>query len=63
MSSAEFIQEAAQNKNGIHKGKRSIWFNGTKTNRETGQKIEYAKNQFSKYEVTDFSVFNSKSAL
>ena len=38
LSSEEFIAEAAQNKNGKNAGKRSIWFNGYKTNKETGER-------------------------
>ena len=38
MSSKEFIKEAVQNKNGLNKGKRSIWFNGTKTDKDTKKK-------------------------
>jgi len=57
MSSKDFIKEAVQNKNGKNIGKRSIWFNGTKTDKETKQKIEYPKPQFDKYIVKDFSIF------
>ena len=54
MTSKEFIAEAVQNKTGKNKGKRSLWFNGTKTDKATGQKIEYCKKQFEKYVATDF---------
>jgi len=54
MTSQEFIAEASQNKTGNNKGKRSIWFNGTKTEKDTGQKIEYCKKRFEKYVVLDF---------
>jgi len=54
MTSEEFIKEASQNKTGKNAGKRSIWFNGYKTNRETGVKEEYVKPQFEKYVETDF---------
>jgi len=57
MSSKDFIKEAVQNKTGKNIGKRSIWFNGTKTDKETKQKIEYPKPQFDKYIVKDFSIF------
>src|SRR6266481_5075428 len=30
MTSAEFVEESYQNKKGKNKGKRSIWFNGTR---------------------------------
>ena len=54
MTSQEFIAEAVQNKTGKNQGKRSIWFNGTKTDKETGRRIEYCKKQFEKYVATDF---------
>jgi len=55
MSSEEFISEAHQNKNGKNAGKRSIWFNGKKKNKETGKYGEYIKPQFIKYVANDFS--------
>ena len=55
MTSQEFIAEAARNKTGKNKGKRSIWFNGTKTDKATGRKVEYCKKQFEKYAAKDFS--------
>ncbi|MEK4159566.1 MULTISPECIES: hypothetical protein [Paenibacillus] len=57
MSSKEFIEEAALNKSGKNIGKRSIWFNGTKTDKITKEKIEYAKERYNKYLVNDFSKF------
>ena len=48
MSSAEFIAESVQNKNGKNVGKRSIWFNGERKG------MEYAKPRFAKYIRTDF---------
>lgn len=54
MTSEEFISEAVQNKTGKNKGKRSIWFNGKKTDKTTGKKIEYCKKQFEKYIAADF---------
>jgi hypothetical protein len=50
MSSKEFIKESNQNKNGINKGKRSIWFNGKNTKANT----EHVKSQFEKYLVKNF---------
>lgn len=55
MSSEEFIAEAAQNKNGINVGKRSLWFNGTKINKASGQREEYIKERYQKYVCRDFS--------
>lgn len=58
LSSKEFIEEAVQNKNGKNAGKRSIWFNGYKTNRKTGEREEYAHERFEKYACNDFSRLN-----
>lgn len=43
LSSKEFLQECATNKTGKNAGKHSIWFNGYRTNKETGKKEEYCK--------------------
>jgi hypothetical protein len=51
MSSKEFIKESVQNKNGLNKGKRGIWFNGKNTKNNS----EHVKPQFQKYVVNDFS--------
>ena len=50
LSSAEFIKESNQNKKGKNKGKRSIWFNGKKSQGRT----EHVKPQFRKYLATSF---------
>ena len=55
MSSEEFIAEAVQNKTGKNIGKRSVWFNGTRRNKQTGKVEEYCKTRYEKYLVTDFS--------
>jgi len=55
MSSQEFVDVAVQNKNGKNKGKRSIWFNGTKRDKASDRKIEYCKPQFERFLATDFS--------
>lgn len=60
MTSAEFIAEAVQNKAGKNAGKRSIWFNGTRRNKKTGQIEEYCKPQYSKYLASDFSRVRGK---
>jgi hypothetical protein len=54
MSSAEFIEEAHQNKNGKNKGKRSIWFNGKRKDKETGKYCELCRPQFEKYIAKSF---------
>ena len=58
MSSKEFLSECVTNKTGKNKGKRTIWFNGNKTNKKTGVKEEYCKEQFVKYLADDFSRFH-----
>lgn len=58
LSSEEFLQECITNKTGKNEGKRSIWFNGNKTDKETGIKKEYCKKQFEKYIAMDFSRFH-----
>ena len=55
LSSEEFVAEASQNKAGKNKGKRSIWFNGKRKDRKTGEVLEHCKPQFEKYLAHDFS--------
>ena len=57
MSSKQFIKEAATNKTGKNIGKRSIWFNGTKTDKKIKERYEYPKPQFEKYRVENFDIF------
>ena|SRR3989344_4562546 len=58
MSSNDFIKESNQNRNGKNKGKRSIWFNGTKTtNRETKERQEYPFERFNEYKKDNFDIF------
>ncbi len=58
MSSKEFLEECATNRNGKNKGKRSIWLNGNKRDKESGVKKEYCKKQYEKYLAKDFSRFH-----
>jgi hypothetical protein len=60
MTSDEFIREAVQNKTGKNAGKRTIWFNGRRRSKATGQMEEYTKPQFEKYAVKDFSRIREK---
>ena len=53
LSSEEFLKEAVQNKTGINKGKRSIWFNGKNTKNQT----EHAHPRFDKYLCENFDIF------
>ena len=55
MSSVELIAESVQNTTGKNAGKRSIWFNGKRTDNATGEMIEVCKPRFEKYLATDFS--------
>jgi hypothetical protein len=55
LSSKEFLAESVQNKTGKNVGLRGIWFNGTKTDKATGKKVEYIKDRYLKYVVQDFS--------
>ena len=58
MSSEEFLKECITNKTGKNTGKRSIWFNGNKKNKQTGVKEEYCYQKFEKYIAKDFSRFH-----
>ena len=58
LSSEEFLRECVTNKTGKNKGKHSIWFNGSRKDKETGEKKEYCKEKFEKYICTDFSKFH-----
>lgn len=55
MTSEEFLSECVQNKTGKNAGLRSIWFNGKRTNRATGERSEYVKDRYLRYVVMDFS--------
>ena len=58
MSSEEFLKECVTNKTGKNTGKRSIWFNGNKINKEKGAKEEYCYPKYEKYIAKDFSRFH-----
>ena len=58
MSSEEFLKECVTNKHGKNAGKHSIWFNGNRTDKVSGKKKEYCKEQFIKYLCNDFSRFH-----
>jgi len=62
MTSQELINESHQNKKGKNKGKRSIWFNGKRKDKKTGEYTEHTKPQFQKYIANDFSrIIQNKS--
>ncbi len=54
MSSEEFIEESSQNKSGKGKGLRSIWFNGKRKDKETGEYKEHVFERYKKYIATNF---------
>jgi hypothetical protein len=54
MTSREFVKASVQNKTGKNKGKRSIWFNGTRQDKYTRKREEYCKPQFEKFIAKDF---------
>ena len=49
LSSEEFLKECVTNKKGKNAGKHSIWFNGNRTEKKTGERHEYCKKQFERY--------------
>jgi len=55
MTSEEFLEESNQNKNGKNIGLRSVWFNGKRTDRKTGEKSEYVKERYLRYVIKDFT--------
>lgn len=55
LTSEEFIKFAVQNKTGKNQGKRSIWFNGTRRDKTTGEPTEYCKPRFERFLAKDFS--------
>lgn len=55
MTSEDFLRESVCNKTGKNVGLHSIWFNGRRKNRVSGETEEYTKPQFQKYVATDFS--------
>ena len=57
-SSEECLKECVTNKNGENAGKRGLWYNGNRINKETGVKTEYCFERFEKYLCTDFSRFH-----
>jgi hypothetical protein len=63
MTSEEFLRESVCNKTGKNVGLHSIWLNGRRKNRASGQTEEYTKPQFQKYLVTDFARIKNGAAL
>lgn len=63
LTSQEFLSESVQNKTGNNIGLRGIWLNGTRTDKATGNKVEYVKDRYQKYLVEDFSRIANNTAL
>lgn len=63
LSSEEFVEHSNQNKKGKHVGKRSIWFNGYKTDKKTGKKQEYCYERFKEFIVHDYSRLHSAKEI
>lgn len=63
MSFEEFDKEAVRNKTGKNIGKRSMWFNGKRTDKTTGQLIEHPYPKYDVYKATDFSRFREVTQL
>ena len=61
LSSEEFIAEALQNKSGKNEGKRSLWFNGKRRDKETGEPTEYCKERYLKYVVKNFERLQTRT--
>ncbi|MEK8028841.1 hypothetical protein [Pseudaquabacterium rugosum] len=55
LTSEEFDKLAVKNKSGKNIGLRSIWFNGRRKNKTTGDTEEYCKPQWEKFIASDFS--------
>jgi hypothetical protein len=55
LSSKEFLEEAVQNKTGANAGKRTLWLNGVRKNKVTGEREEYIKERYIPYLCRDFS--------
>ena len=62
MSSEEFLQECVTYKTGKNAGKHSIWFNGNRTDSESGVKKNTAKNNLSGISARTFQGFINHSA-
>ncbi|MDB5298422.1 MAG: hypothetical protein JWO87_85 [Phycisphaerales bacterium] len=54
MKSNEFCDESNKNKKGKNEGLRSIWFNGKKKVKSTGEMSEHVHPRFQKYVALNF---------
>ena len=62
MTSEEFIANSNQNKKGKNAGLRSIWFNGTRKNKNTGDPEEHIYPRFQSYIASDFTRLKEPAA-
>ena len=53
LSSEEFLKHSHENKAGANVGKRSIWFNGTRKDKITGEPKEHIHERFRQFEAKD----------
>lgn len=51
LSSSEFIEYSHENKEGANIGKRSIWFNGKRKNKQSGELEEHIHERFHQFEA------------
>jgi len=56
LSSEEFLKHSYENKAGDNIGKRSIWLNGKRKNKNTGEITEHIYPRFVHYEAIDFDL-------
>lgn len=63
MSSKDVIDKAYQNKEGKNKGKRSVWLNGSRKDKSSGQHTEYPLPKFAMHLADDFSYFKKVGAI
>ncbi|MBX7135384.1 MAG: hypothetical protein K1X67_22165 [Fimbriimonadaceae bacterium] len=59
MTSEEFLSNSFVNKTGKNAGNRSVWLNGIKKDKVTGERVEYVRPQFEKFVAPDFSRLSS----
>ena len=56
LSSVEFLKYSHQNKKGSNVGKRSIWLNGRRKNKKTGEMEEHIHDRFNQFEAKNFDL-------
>ena len=56
LSSREFLRYSHQNKEGSNVGKRSIWLDGRRKNKNTGEREEHIHERFNQFEAKNFDL-------